>query len=57
MLHEVKKPGENVTSTGSNESNSFVFEDRIEFEVAAELKFAELLAFVSDFCTFIEGIY
>jgi hypothetical protein len=43
----------------------FVFEDRIEFEVAAEwlslseLRFAEytLLAFVSDFCTFTEGIY
>jgi hypothetical protein len=39
----------------------FVFEDRIEFEVAAEwlklLRFAELVAFVSDFCTFIEGIY
>ena len=35
----------------------FVFEDRIEFEVAAEwlklLRFAELVAFVSDFCTLI----
>jgi hypothetical protein len=38
----------------------FVFEDRIEFWSRiwmTELRFAELLAFVSDFCTFIEGIY
>jgi hypothetical protein len=38
----------------------FVFEDWIGFwsrSWMTELRFAELLAFVSDFCTFIEGIY
>jgi hypothetical protein len=38
----------------------FVFEDRIGFWSCSwmtELRFAELLAFVSDICTFIEGIY
>jgi hypothetical protein len=39
----------------------FVFEYWIGFSsrswMTAELRFAELLAFVIDFCTFIEGIY
>jgi hypothetical protein len=38
----------------------FVFEDQIGFwsrSWMTELRFAELLAFVSDFCAFIEGIY
>ena len=38
----------------------FVFEGRIGFWSRiwmTELRFAELLAFVSGFCTFIEGIY
>ena len=48
MLHEVKKPA------GKRDIESqivFVFENRIEFEVASvnEFRFAGLLAFVSDF--------
>jgi hypothetical protein len=37
-----------------------VFEDRMDFEVASEWlnwDLLSLLAFVSGFCTFIEGIY
>jgi hypothetical protein len=49
-----------VTSTGSNDSNSICLRrpDWIwSRSWMTESRFAELLAFVSDFWTFIEGIY